>query len=242
MPQWLTLGTSAFRLPPVPPVAGACRPSPCGRRSRPPTTPAAPSPLGLAPRRRSRGTSPAHVRDRRRCPTHPLHRPRWPSSRRARVSRPTVHAATRGGSGNQAPLPLGVHLHHWGLGSGSLAFTISVGSNAACRAAPSGSRAFVPACYCSVDLSAAGELVAQGPPSSPSWLRQGCAGAPHGAHRACTFRRTRLSSGRAVAQVGARHPGSLPALLSSACCPSPCGRLSRPPWWAVTPTTITAAP
>ncbi len=119
MPQWLTLGTvrpSAFRLPPVPPVAGACRPSPCGRLSRPPTTMAAPSPLGLAPRRRSRGTSSSYVRDRRRCPTHPLHRPHWPSSRRARVSRPTVHAATRGGSGNQAPLPLGVHLHHWGLG------------------------------------------------------------------------------------------------------------------------------
>ena len=120
-PQWLTfemLRPSAFRLPPTSPVAGTCRPSPCGRLSRPPTTTAAPSPVGLAPRRRSRGTSPSHVRDRRRCPTHPLARPHWPVSRRARVSRPTVHAATRGGSGHQARLPLGVHLHHRGLGFG----------------------------------------------------------------------------------------------------------------------------
>src|ERR687884_37242 len=61
-------------------------------------------------------------------------------------------------------------------------------------------------------------------------------------NRACTFRRTRLSGGRAVAQVGTRHLASLPALLPSACCPSPCGRLSRPPRWAVTPTTTTAPP
>src|ERR671933_3050868 len=54
--------------------------------------------------------------------------------------------------------------------------------------------------------------------------------------------RTRLSGGRAVAQVGTRHLASLPALLPSAWCPSPCGRLSRPPRWAVTPTTTTAPP
>ena len=127
-------------------------------------------------------------------------------------------------------------------GSSSLAFAISVGSNAACHAAPSGSRAFIPACCCPFGLSAAGELVAQGPPSSPSWLRQGCAGAPHGAHGACTFPRTPLSSGRVVKQVGPVHHAHFPALLPSTCAPSPCGRLSRPPRWAVTPTTTTGTP
>jgi hypothetical protein len=79
-------------------------------------------------------------------------------------------------------------------GSSSLAFTISAGSNAACRTASSDSRAFLPACSGPVGLSAAGKLVAQAPPSSASWLRQGCDDAPHGAHRTSTFRWIRLSS------------------------------------------------
>jgi hypothetical protein len=79
-------------------------------------------------------------------------------------------------------------------GSSSLAFTISAGSNAACRTASSDSRAFLPACSGPVGLSTAGKLVAQAPPSSASWLRQGCDDAPHGAHRTSTFRWIRLSS------------------------------------------------
>ena len=69
-------------------------------------------------------------------------------------------------------------------GSSSLAFAVSAGSNAASRTASSDSRAFLPACSGPVGLSAAGKLVAQAPPSSASWLRQGCDDAPHGAH--CT--------------------------------------------------------
>jgi hypothetical protein len=72
-------------------------------------------------------------------------------------------------------------------GSSSLAFTVSAGSNAACRTASSDSRALLPACSGPVGLSTAGQLVAQAPPSSASWLRQGCDDAPHGAHRACSF-------------------------------------------------------
>ena len=60
-------------------------------------------------------------------------------------------------------------------------------------------------------LSAAGKLVAQGRPSSPSWLRQGCDGAPHGAHRACGFHRTRLSS----SPSHNRLPSYRPAWMSS---------------------------
>src|SRR5439155_2161394 len=76
--------------------------------------------------------------------------------------------------------------------SSSLAFTISAGSNATCRTAPSHSRAFLPACYCPVGLSTAGQLVAQTPPSSASRLDRGCDDAPHGAHRACDVNRIRL--------------------------------------------------
>jgi hypothetical protein len=67
--------------------------------------------------------------------------------------------------------------------SSSLAFTVSAGSNATCRTAPSGSRAVLPACSCPVGLSASGKLVAQTLPSSVSRLHRGCDDAPHGAHR-----------------------------------------------------------
>jgi len=68
--------------------------------------------------------------------------------------------------------------------SSRLAFTLSAGSNATCRTAPSGSRAVLPAGACPVGLSAAGQLVAHTPPSSVSRLHRGCDDAPHGAHRA----------------------------------------------------------
>ena len=89
-------------------------------------------------------------------------------------------------------------------GSSSLAFTVSAGSNAACRTASSDSRAFLPACSGPVGLSTAGKLVAQAPPSSASWLRQGCDDAPHGAHRACEFPRTRLLGGRSLSRIPPR--------------------------------------
>jgi hypothetical protein len=69
--------------------------------------------------------------------------------------------------------------------SGSLAFTITTGSSVTSPPASSGCHTFIPACYCSVSLSAAGKLVAQAPPSSVSRLYRGCNDAPHGAHRAC---------------------------------------------------------
>jgi hypothetical protein len=67
--------------------------------------------------------------------------------------------------------------------SSRLAFTVSAGSNATCRIAPSGRRAVLPACSCPVGLSAAGQLVAHTRPSSVSRLHRGCDDAPHGAHR-----------------------------------------------------------
>jgi hypothetical protein len=77
--------------------------------------------------------------------------------------------------------------------SSNQAFTMSAGSNATCGTASSHSCALLPACSCPVDLSIAGKLVAQTPPSSASRLRRGYDDAPHGAHRACASRRTRLS-------------------------------------------------
>src|SRR5262249_24479211 len=52
-----------------------------------------------------------------------------------------------------------------------------------------------------VGLSTAGKLVAQTPPSSASRLSRGCADAPHGAHRACEFPRTRLLAGWSLARI-----------------------------------------
>ena len=67
------------------------------------------------------------------------------------------------------------------------AFTMSAGSNATCPTASSASGAFLPTCSCPVDLSIAGKLVAQTPPSSVSRLSRGYDDAPHGAHGACGF-------------------------------------------------------
>lgn len=67
--------------------------------------------------------------------------------------------------------------------SGSVAFTVSVGSNATGSTASWNSRALLPACSCPFSLSASGQLVAQTPPSSVSRLNRGCDDAPHGAHR-----------------------------------------------------------
>ena len=78
--------------------------------------------------------------------------------------------------------------------SSNQAFTMSAGSNATCGTASSHSCALLPACSCPVDLSIAGKLVAQTPPSSVSRLNRGYDDAPHGAHRTCDFRRIRLSS------------------------------------------------
>lgn len=53
--------------------------------------------IGLAPRRRSRGTSSLYVRARRRPPTHLLDRPRWAVPRTPKGARP--HGSCRAGSG-----------------------------------------------------------------------------------------------------------------------------------------------
>ena len=44
------------------------------------------------------------------------------------------------------------------------------------------------------------------------------------------------------ARVHERPPGIPTPWLRTCCLPSPCGRLSRPPWWGVNPTTSTEAP
>ncbi len=68
--------------------------------------------------------------------------------------------------------------------SSNQAFTMSAGSNTTCGTASSHSCALLPACSCPVDLSIAGKLVAQTPPSSVSRLSRGYDDAPHGAHGA----------------------------------------------------------
>jgi len=77
--------------------------------------------------------------------------------------------------------------------AGRRAFTVSAGSTATCRTAPSGSRVVLPACSCPGGLSAAGQLVAQTLPSRGSRLNRGCDDAPHGAPRTGYFRIIRLS-------------------------------------------------
>ena len=174
----------------LPHYLGTCRPSPCARLSRAPwpvvtpaTTMAAPSPWPSRavgdPVVRRLHTSEADVGApfiplpglTSQCPSRegagalrfmPPHR----TAPVVRRSFRRVHTFTTG---------------DWG--SSSLAFTVSAGSNAACRTAPSGSRALLPACSGPVGLSTAGKLVAQTPPSSVSRLNRGCADAPHGAHR-----------------------------------------------------------
>ena len=98
--------------------------------------------LALAGGRRSRGTSSSHVRDRDRCPTHPLASPHWrlsfprrcdslrfmPSHGLAAVVRRSFRRARTFTTGD------------WD--SSSLAFTLSVGSNATSRTASSDRRAF----------------------------------------------------------------------------------------------------
>jgi hypothetical protein len=44
------------------------------------------------------------------------------------------------------------------------------------------------------------------------------------------------------ARIHDRPPGIPTPRLRTCCLPSPCGRLSRPPWWVATPTTNTEAP
>src|SRR5207244_12965066 len=66
--------------------------------------------------------------------------------------------------------------------SSNQAFTVSAGSNATCGTTSSHSCALLPACSCPVDLSIAGKLVAQTPPSIVSRLHRGYDDAPHGAH------------------------------------------------------------
>ncbi len=57
--------------------------------------------VGLAPPRRSRGTSLSSVRARGRCPTHPLEWPHWPSPAVRKVRRFTVQAAAHRSTGDQ---------------------------------------------------------------------------------------------------------------------------------------------
>jgi hypothetical protein len=107
---------SASRRPPPPLSRSTCRPSPCGRLSRPRTTTAAPSPVGLAPRRRSRVPSSLDVRARRRCPVRHLAGPQWsvPVGRRAEPSQactgsvPTAPRQAWCGGRCVAPLVTGV--------------------------------------------------------------------------------------------------------------------------------------
>lgn len=91
-------------------------------------------------------------------------------------------------------------------GSSSVAFTLSAGSNATCRTAPSSSRAFLPACSGPGGLSTAGKLVAQTPPSSVSRLNRGCDDAPHGAPRTCDA----PASGLPRSFIGPRSAGPSP--------------------------------
>jgi hypothetical protein len=143
---------------------------------------AAPSPGPSRALGRSRGTSSSHVRDRGRCPTHPLAWPHWSMSYPAKVCRPAVHADTRVSGGYQTQLPPGVHIHHWGLGFRQSSFHhIGRVQRDRLHSVLEPSR-LTPACYCPVGLSASGKLVTQTRPSSASRLNRGCDDAPHGAH------------------------------------------------------------
>ncbi len=127
--------------------------------------------------------------------------------------------------------------------SGSLAFTMMAGFNATGPTASLDRHVVVPACYCPVGLSASGKLVTQAPPSSTSRLHRVCNDAPHGAHPACSFQSTRLSSRCClVAQVvlsslwAFRISRTYSTLYTPPTChPSPCRRLSRPPSTTVAP-------
>jgi hypothetical protein len=110
------IGPSPFRLPSSPMSRSTCRPSPCARLSLAPTTTTAPSPIGLAPRRRSRVPAVFDVRARVRCPTHDLPRPHWsvPVGRREETGQastgsvPTAPRQTWCGGRCVAPLVIGV--------------------------------------------------------------------------------------------------------------------------------------
>jgi hypothetical protein len=180
---------------------GTCRPSPCARLSRapwpvvtPPTTMAAPSPWP------SQAVGDPVVR------RHP--------TAEAELGAPLIPLLDLIGQclSPRRCVSIRFLLRHGGAavirrffcrvltlttgdwGSSSLAFTMSAGSNATCRTAPSGRRALLPACSCPVGLSASGKLVAQTLPSSVSRLSRGWDDAPHGAHRTGYFRIIRLSS------------------------------------------------
>jgi hypothetical protein len=174
----------------LPHYLGTCRPSPCARLSRAPwpvvtpaTTMAAPSPWPSRavgdPVVRRQHTSEAEVG----APLIPLLdlTGQCPSREGATASRFMPSHGSAAVLRRSFRRVLTFTTGDWD--SGSLAFTMSAGSNATCRTAPSGSRAFLPACSGPVGLSTAGKLVAQTPPSSVSRLNRGCADAPHGAHR-----------------------------------------------------------
>ena len=187
---------------------GTCRPSPCTRLSRAPwpvvtpaTTMAAPSPWPSRavgdPVVRRHHTSEAEVG----APLIPLLdlTGQCPPREGATTSRFMPSHGSAAVLRRSFRRVLTFTTGDWD--SGSLAFTMSAGSNATCRTAPSGSHAFLPACSGPVGLSTAGKLVAQTPPSSVSRLNRGCADAPHGAHRACEFPRTRLLGGRSLSRI-----------------------------------------
>src|SRR6476660_6409830 len=149
----------------------------------PATTMAAPSPWPSRavgdPVVRRHHTSEAEVG----APLIPLldHTGQCPSLRRCIGS--TVHANAQVGGGCQTLFRRVLTLTTGDWDSSNAAFTMSAGSNATCSTASSNTCALLPACSCSVDLSIAGELVAQTPPSSVSRLSRGYDDAPHGAHR-----------------------------------------------------------
>lgn len=103
-----------------------------------------------------------------------------------------VHAQAQVGTGGQTLLPMGGHLHHWGLGFRQCSFHHNGRVERDQSYSVFGPSRLVPACSGPVDLSVAGKLVAQAPPSSASRLRRGCNDAPHGAHRTCDFHHIRL--------------------------------------------------
>jgi hypothetical protein len=72
--------------------------------------------IGLAPRRRSRGTSSSYVLARRRPPTHLLDHPRWATLRDPEVARSHRSCPDRSRSPVSSVIPAGAHSHHWRLG------------------------------------------------------------------------------------------------------------------------------